>query len=98
MGVIKGLLLFFGRDRAREFLPTLAGKQIDVRLGLLTAHPRPEPAEKVEGLETRVIQPVPTRRNLLFHREWNPQVGRLADRGAKELRWSDTDNCVNRRS
>ena len=49
----------------------------------------------MQRLEESIRQSVPSRRNLGFHCEWNPEIRTLTDRSAEEFGRSDTYNVVN---
>src|SRR2546426_11153964 len=48
--------------------------------------------------EKFIRQPVPSRRNLGLHCEWNPEIRALTDCRAKEFARGDTNNAVNGRT
>ena len=62
------------------------------RLGLRVAGL--EPSDQIERLKELVIQPVPSRRDFLFHRQGNPEVGRFAESSTEEPGPRHTDQRV----
>src|SRR2546429_242799 len=85
-------------DRPSEIAPDRLGKNIDASFSLRNRDAGLKPRQNVERIPPSIFQAVPTRRNLLLHREWNPNIGRFTHRGAGEVASGHADDAVERRA
>src|SRR5437660_397428 len=74
-------------DRPSEIAPDRLGKNIDASFSLRNRDAGLKPRQNVERIPPSIFQAVPTRRNLLLHREWNPNIGRFTHRGESPDVW-----------
>src|SRR2546423_681352 len=83
--VVNVALAMERNDRPGEIPPDRFGKNIDAGLGLRNGYPWFQPSEDVKRVPPLIFEAVPAGRDLLFHRERNPNIGSLAHCGAKEF-------------
>src|SRR5207237_1039350 len=83
--VVNVALAMERNDRPGEIPPDRFGKNVDAGLGLRNGYPWFQPSEDVKRVPPLIFEAVPAGRDLLFHRERNPNIGSLAHCGAKEF-------------